>query len=247
MRVIAGSARRTPLLAVKGDSTRPILDHIKESLFNIIADLVIDAEIIDLFGGTGALGIEALSRGATHCFFVDNNDEAIQTIQKNLEKCHLLDKSTITEADVFTIDDNQGFNRYREGFDVVAPGNVKALDNFVQPPYSEKEENNNSIEALSASSETKPTLDSAIGLKQFGIVLVGAPYQLVEQEDTSQSLFQLFKRFVDKQIILPEGTIVLQHKKSRLNITKELYNVEIYDTRIYGKTQLTFLRPFNKS
>ncbi|MGR3177859.1 MAG: RsmD family RNA methyltransferase [Candidatus Anammoxibacter sp.] len=237
MRVIAGSAKRTPLLAVEGDNTRPILDHIKESLFNIIANIVTDAEIIDLFAGTGGLGIEALSRGAAHCFFVDNNNEAIHTIQKNLEKCGLFDKSSIAETDVFTIDDNQGFGRYREGFNIVAPGHVKELSNEVEPSCSDKETNDNLRESSS---------DITSDLVQFGVVLVGAPYQLIEQEDTSQCLFQLFKRFVEKQIILPEATIVLQHQKRQLNITKELYKVEIYDARIYGKTQLTFLRPFNK-
>ncbi|MGR3219131.1 MAG: RsmD family RNA methyltransferase [Candidatus Anammoxibacter sp.] len=247
MRVIAGSARRTPLIAVKGDNTRPILDHIKESLFNIIANLVIDAEIIDLFAGTGGLGIEALSRGAAHCFFVDNNNEAIHAIQTNLKKCRLIDRSSIVETDVFTIDDNQALGRYREGFNVVASGHVKELSNEIKPSCIENETNDNLPEHIDVSSGIELSADTAKDLVQFDVVLVGAPYLLVEQEETRQFLLQLFKRFVAKQIIHPEGTIVLQHKKMQLNITKELYDVEIYDARIYGTTQLTFLRPFTKS
>lgn len=199
MRVIAGSAKGTPLLAVKGSNTRPILDRVKESLFSIISNSIIESNIIDLFAGTGGLGIEALSRGAHSCLFIDNDYGAIQIIKKNLEKSFLLNKSEIIKSDVFSIDDNPEFGRYR---------------------------------------------DKKGDVIQFGVILVGAPYPVVEQIRTRESLFQLFKRFVEKQIISPDGIIVLQHKKEQLNIIKEFYKLEIYDSRIYGKTQITFLRPF---
>ena len=85
MRVIAGIARSIPLYAPKGEGTRPTTDRIKETLFNTMQGFVPDSVFIDLFAGSGAVGIEALSRGAKHAYFVDNSREALDCIRKNLE------------------------------------------------------------------------------------------------------------------------------------------------------------------
>ena len=85
-RIIAGTARGIRLEAVPGDSTRPITDRVKEALFNIISADVQQARFLDLFGGTGSVGIEALSRGAAYCQFLEINDKAISTIKENLKK-----------------------------------------------------------------------------------------------------------------------------------------------------------------
>lgn len=203
MRVITGSAKGISLSAVKNCKTRPILDRVKESLFSILADSIVGANVIDLFAGTGGLGIEALSRGALSCIFVDKSYEATHIIKKNLEKTSLLDRSRIIKSDVFTINNNQQFNQY-----IGLPSNCKE------------------------------------DLRQFDVILVGAPYPVVEQEHTRKALFELFKEFVENQIVSHKGIIVLQHKKERLNISKNLYSIEIYDSRVYGKTQITFLRPY---
>ena len=103
MRVISGSARRIRLNSLPGDNTRPTLDKIKESLFNIIMPYVEDSIVLDLFAGTGALGIEALSRGATYCDFVDISKDAYKVIKSNLEVTKLLDKAMVfrTSYDIF--------------------------------------------------------------------------------------------------------------------------------------------------
>ncbi len=85
LRVIAGKAKGRKLKLVPGASTRPIMDRVKESLFNIIGNGIIEATFLDLFGGTGSVGIEALSRGAARAVFIDSNRLALQTIQANLK------------------------------------------------------------------------------------------------------------------------------------------------------------------
>jgi 16S rRNA (guanine966-N2)-methyltransferase len=87
MRVIAGKARGKRLKAPPGDSTRPVTDMIKEALFNVWGERVRDAVFLDLFAGSGSMGIEALSRGARHVVFVDNSPAAIAAIKENLRNC----------------------------------------------------------------------------------------------------------------------------------------------------------------
>ena len=100
-RIIAGIARGIRIDSVPGDTTRPITDRVKESLFNIIGADIIDSTFLDLFGGTGSVGIEALSRGARSCLFFDLAPQAIKTIKKNLETTHLLEKASARQMDAF--------------------------------------------------------------------------------------------------------------------------------------------------
>jgi 16S rRNA (guanine966-N2)-methyltransferase len=101
MRVIAGTAKGHRLQPVPGDTTRPITDRVKESLFNILGASIIDAHMLDLFAGTGAVGIEALSRGAAHVVFVDKSAVALHTVHQNLEHTRLLRRATILRGDAF--------------------------------------------------------------------------------------------------------------------------------------------------
>lgn len=98
-RVIAGAARGIKLQLVPGDSTRPIMDRVKESLFNILGDSVAEARILDLFAGTGAVGIEALSRGAAHALFCDQNAMAVKTILANLRLTKLAERGEVRRLD----------------------------------------------------------------------------------------------------------------------------------------------------
>ncbi len=100
MRVIAGRARSMPLMAPEGLNTRPTTDKIKETLFNMIQFDIPGSVFIDLFAGSGAIGIEALSRGARHCYFVENNRKAIECIKKNVAFTKYVDESTIIARDV---------------------------------------------------------------------------------------------------------------------------------------------------
>lgn len=102
MRVIAGKAKGRRLYPVPGDSTRPITDRTKESLFNIIGGDIQSASMLDLFAGTGSVGIEALSRGATFVRFVEISNNAIGTIKKNLELTGFLDFAQIIKTNCLT-------------------------------------------------------------------------------------------------------------------------------------------------
>ena len=103
MRVIAGCARGIPLNSLIGDKTRPIQDRTKESLFNILSGVIPGSRVLDMYAGTGAIGIEALSRGAMSCIFVENNRSAIEVITKNLEATKLQDKAQVVLYDVFDV------------------------------------------------------------------------------------------------------------------------------------------------
>lgn len=100
-RVIAGTARGRKLKLVPGDTTRPIMDRVKEALFSILSRHIIDATVLDLFAGTGAVGIEALSRGARHATFIDMEKRAVETINDNLRTTDLADRATVRRANAF--------------------------------------------------------------------------------------------------------------------------------------------------
>jgi len=99
LRVIGGKARGRKLYSVPGDTTRPITDKVKEALFNIIGADIQEATFLDLFAGTGSVGIEALSRGAALCFFVDINRLPVETIRKNLQLTGLDNRAEVLRAD----------------------------------------------------------------------------------------------------------------------------------------------------
>jgi 16S rRNA (guanine(966)-N(2))-methyltransferase RsmD len=125
MRVITGEAKARRLYAVPGDTTRPITDRVKTSLFNILGDRVIEARFLDLFAGTGGVGIEALSRGAQEAVFVERGTRALATIRRNLEITGLAGRAHVVRKDVFKfIDSHTG-----EPFDIVyvAPPQYQGL------------------------------------------------------------------------------------------------------------------------
>jgi len=101
MRVIAGTARGVPLVAPRDRGTRPITDRVKETLFAILAERVLEARVLDLYAGSGAIGIEALSRGAAHATFVEKARLALVALQTNLERTRLRE---LAEIDVSTVE-----------------------------------------------------------------------------------------------------------------------------------------------
>lgn len=124
MRVISGKARGTKLSSIESLSTRPTLDRVKESLFNIIQSDLKGAVVLDLFAGSGQLGIEALSRGADKAYLCDINRDAVKMIKQNLEKTKLKDKAVVINEDykkaLRTLNTN-------EKFDII----------FIDPPYKD--------------------------------------------------------------------------------------------------------------
>jgi len=121
MRVISGIAKSTKLETLDTIETRPTLDRVKEALFNIIQSQIYDSVVLDLFSGSGALGIEALSRGAKKAVFCDNSKEAYNIIKKNLSKTRLE-----TKASVYNNNYDVCLNNLKDKFDIV----------FLDPPYN---------------------------------------------------------------------------------------------------------------
>lgn len=103
MRVIAGTAKGRPLASVPGDSTRPIADRVKSALFSILgsANLIEGRRYLDLFGGTGAVGIEALSRGAAGAVFCERDRAALRTLRRNLEATGFAERALVVPGDAF--------------------------------------------------------------------------------------------------------------------------------------------------
>ena len=121
MRIISGKARGTKLNTLEGVETRPTLDRVKESLFNILQNKIYDSKILDLFAGSGALGIESLSRGAKEAILCDNSYKAVQIIKENVIKTHFQDKTKIINND------------YKNTLDMLK--NEKFDIIFLDPPY----------------------------------------------------------------------------------------------------------------
>lgn len=125
MRVISGQARGHKLRTPEGRSTRPTTDRIKESLFNIISPDLYDCEFLDLFSGSGAIGIEALSRGAKESIFVDSSNKCKEIIESNLKFTKLFDKAKVYKKDV--LEAIYLLGREDKKFDII----------FLDPPYNE--------------------------------------------------------------------------------------------------------------
>lgn len=122
MRIIAGSARSLPLKTIEGLDTRPTTDRIKETLFNMLNPYIPGCEFLDLFSGSGQIGLEAISRGAVKAVFVENNKKAVNCIQENINFTRFQEKSTLLHMDAVSA------IRRMEGkhvFDIV----------FMDPPY----------------------------------------------------------------------------------------------------------------
>ncbi|MFN2137281.1 MAG: 16S rRNA (guanine(966)-N(2))-methyltransferase RsmD [Candidatus Promineifilaceae bacterium] len=115
MRVISGKAKGRKLKMVPGDTTRPIMDRVKENLFNILGQFVPGSTWLDLFAGTGQVGIEALSRGAAHVVFVDKVSPAIRTIKDNLRTTRLEGDATVLQRDAYRYLENPN----RAPFDLI--------------------------------------------------------------------------------------------------------------------------------
>lgn len=123
MRVISGKSRGKKLVSLEGDNTRPTLDRVKEALFNKIQFRVKDTVVLDLFAGTGGLGIEALSRGAKEAVFCDKSQDAIKVIKQNVINTNNIDKSIIINKDSKYV--LESMSKQNKKFDII----------FLDPPY----------------------------------------------------------------------------------------------------------------
>ena len=120
MRIITGKKRGLRLETLEGEETRPTADRVKEALFSMLTPSVPGAVVLDLFAGSGALGLECVSRGAKRCDLVEHSPKAAKVVRKNVEKAHFVEECRIYEMDF-----RQFLQRAAEPYDLI----------FLDPPY----------------------------------------------------------------------------------------------------------------
>lgn len=181
MRVIAGTARRLPLKTVPGMDTRPTTDRIKETLFNILQNDIYGCRFLDIFGGSGGIGIEALSRGAAHACFIEQNRAAAQCIRENLAFTRLDGQAEVMQSDVFS-----AFSRMagQEPYHII----------FMDPPYG-KDLERNVLEYFSmhqpsfVNQDTLIIAEASLGTDFSYVSRLGAEIVRVKEYKTNMHVF----------------------------------------------------------
>lgn len=178
MRVIAGTARSIPLKAPKGDHTRPTQDKTKETLFNCIQFEVGGSVFVDLYSGSGAIGIESLSRGASKCYFIDNNIEAINVIKDNLKATKLESNAVVLKKNCIDAINTS----IKEVADIV----------FLDPPYKLHAENE-VLNALANSpiinSDTTIIIEANLDADILSLEKMGYEVTRLKKYKTNQHIF----------------------------------------------------------
>ena len=185
MRVISGIARGTKLNSIESLTTRPTLDRVKESLFNILQNQIQDTTILDLFSGSGAIAIEFLSRGAKQAYLCENNHSAIKMIYANLDKTRLKEKAVVVEKD------------YRKALENFKTQNLQFDTIFLDPPYGD----DYAVDA------PKRILELEL-LKEKGTIII-------ETDDEKRELLELEKLDIKINDIRKYGRVSLLFLSSR--------------------------------
>jgi 16S rRNA G966 N2-methylase RsmD len=211
MRILGGSAKGMALVPVKGMATRPALARVRNSLFNIIAPRMEDATVLDLFAGTGSLGIECLSRGAARVVFVDSDRWCGEAIRKSLEKMGFGDRGEVRIGDVFR-------EPWRAG-----PG--PSPDAAVSTPVAPR----------STQDAPRITQDAA---RPFDLVFVDPPYAFYTIPPHADRMAALVEGMLSLDLA-PDGRVILEHRK-REGLIREPAGGRLADRRDYGQTILSF-------
>lgn len=181
MRIIAGSAKGRRIAAPAGKDTRPTLDRVKESVFGVLQFRIAGKTVLDAFAGSGSMGLEALSRGAEECVFVDSQEECAKQIRENAQKLGFSDRSEIIRQD------------YEAAFNFFASNGRKFDIIFLDPPYR------------------------------------------------SGCLRKAVQMIFEKGLLAEGGVAIAEHETGLENsLNDTLY--EVYDTRKYGGTSVSFIR-----
>jgi 16S rRNA (guanine966-N2)-methyltransferase len=168
VRIIAGEHRGRKIAAPPGLDTRPMLDRVREALFSTLGDRVPDARVLDLFAGSGSLGLESLSRGAGSARMIERNPRTLDVLRANVELLGLSDRARIVRGDALRVDlwrSMLGGAGDEEGFDIV----------FLDPPYAMVEEPTPRAVLLERIEELLGT-----GLRPGGVLVVHAPARSLE-------------------------------------------------------------------
>ena len=181
MRVVAGDRKGMPLKAISGNTTRPTTDKVKESIFNMIGPFFDGGIALDLFGGSGGLGIECLSRGAEHAIFIEKDSKAFQTLQENIKKCRYEDCTELFRND--------------------ATRAVKALLKrdividylFIDPPYHKKEYYDLVELLVEGEKLSKDAIIMCEHSKEVKLPENYGAYQLMRQESYGDTIISIYR------------------------------------------------------
>jgi 16S rRNA (guanine966-N2)-methyltransferase len=185
MRVIAGKYRSRILKSLKGLALRPTSDRLRETLFNVLAPYIEGSLFLDLFAGTGAIGIEALSRGASESVFIENHSPAVALIKKNLESLRIKSGATVLPVDALRGLATLASHRSAAKFNIV----------FLDPPYAAAQDYSRVLEFLGASDLLAPgVIVVAEHRRNFDLPeAVGAleRFRVLKQGDAALSFYRL--------------------------------------------------------
>lgn len=181
MRVVAGERKGMPLKAVEGNTTRPTTDKVKESIFNMIGPFFDGGIALDLFAGSGGLGIETLSRGAAHALFIEKDSRAYQTLRENIKKCRYEEVSELFRTDAMRA--------------------VKALLKrdividylFVDPPYHKKEYYDLVETLVEAGKLSEDAIIMCEHSREVTLPENYGVYQLVRQETYGSTIISIYR------------------------------------------------------
>ena len=176
MKVISGKLKGRKIVGYDIEGTRPTMDRVKESVFGSIQNYLEDAIVLDLFAGSGNLGIEAISNGSLKCYFVDNNKKCINTIQDNIKQFHIENESVVIQDD------------YKNALQYFYNNDIKFDIIFVDPPYQYQLMN----EILNLIKEYNILNDN-------GIIVLEYSFDKLEENISGYRLFK-FKKYGDKYI-----------------------------------------------
>ncbi len=215
MRVVTGEAKGRKLKAPKTMGTRPIIDRVKTALFDILSTEVEDARFLDLFGGTGSVGIEALSRGATSATFIEMNYNVLKLLRENLQITQLADRAETIHGDAF---------KFLQ---------VQARTNT---PFPQSD-------ALRPATHPRPSVGTALsrpraaGPRVYDIIYVAPP----QYHEMAAQALQLLD---GSALVAPEGLVIVQiHPKERASVAAvQCTHLHLDDERRYGSTLLMFYR-----
>jgi 16S rRNA (guanine966-N2)-methyltransferase len=220
MRVATGEAKGRRLKGPTSGGTRPIIERVKQALFNILSRRVEDARFLDLFAGTGSVGIEALSRGAAHATFIEMNFKMVQVVRENLRITNLADRAETLHTDAFKFLQSSGESS--RGVGLPRPKAPEMSENIVRR------------------GKPTPLLDSDNVERSprdvsYDIIYV-APPQYHEMAARALGLLD------DSPLLAPDGVVIVQiHPKERSGVVSvALTHLELTDERRYGSTLLMF-------
>jgi len=221
MRIIAGIHRGRRLLPPANDATRPITDRVKQSLFDVLSPRIEGARVLDIFAGTGSMGLESLSRGASSAMFFESDRSAVRLLRQNIESLGLADQSTIISMDLFKWFGNRKSPR---------PALVRATSSESFPPSP-----GTPGEGERPTSHAPPTASRT----RADLVFLDPPYRFLVERGTD--LRALTERLVTDHLA-PDAVVVFRHDAAH---ELDLPRLRRSDQRTYGSMTIEFLTLHN--